>query len=64
MAPEVVRQVRHVLADSEYRQQMVEHNYAAARQFYSYERVEHELRAILDKPRPCAAPRPDGAGSP
>jgi hypothetical protein len=30
---------------------MVEHNYETARKFFSYDRVEQELQAILNKPR-------------
>ncbi|NIL98176.1 MAG: glycosyltransferase [Planctomycetales bacterium] len=52
LTDEVVSQVRKVLTDHEYRQAMVEQNYRAARKYYSFERVEQELRSILDKPRP------------
>ncbi|MEL7500208.1 MAG: glycosyltransferase family 4 protein [Planctomycetota bacterium] len=48
----VVDEVRKVLNDKDYRQQMVETNYRAARQYYSFERVESELQSILQKPRP------------
>jgi len=38
-----------VLAD-EYRKKMVEHNYQAARHFFSYQQVQDELLAVLAKP--------------
>ncbi len=53
LTDDVVEQVRHVLRDESHRQAMVDQNYHAARRYYSYERVEQELRSILDKPRPC-----------
>lgn len=52
LTDEVVAEVRHVLNDADHRQAMVEQNYHAARSYFSYERVEHELCAILDRPRP------------
>lgn len=48
---DVVAQTRRVLDDADYRQTMVDHNYHAAAEFFSYARVESELRAILCKPR-------------
>jgi glycosyltransferase involved in cell wall biosynthesis len=54
LTDEVVSQVRRVLADREFREEMVEQNYRAARKYYSYERVEQELRSILERPRPCS----------
>jgi spore maturation protein CgeB len=53
LTDEVVGQVRRVLTDGEYREQMVEQNYRAARKYYSYERVERELLSILARPRSC-----------
>ena len=47
----VVEQVREVLDSPDRRQAMVDHNYAVAHQFYSYDRVEGELAALLNKPR-------------
>ena len=47
---ETVEQVKRVLFDEEYRNNMVEHNYEVARRFFSYQRVEDELHAILAKP--------------
>jgi glycosyltransferase involved in cell wall biosynthesis len=50
LTDEAVEQVKRVLFDDEYRNKMVEHNYQAARRFFSYRRVEDELQAILAKP--------------
>lgn len=47
----VVEHVRRVLQDSAYRQKMVEHNYEIALHYFSYARLEAELRAMLGKPR-------------
>ena len=47
---EVVESVRRVLHDEQFRRQMVDHNYQIAKQFFSYDRVETELRAILSEP--------------
>lgn len=52
LTDDVVDQVRLVLTDTEYRDAMVEQNYAAARKYFSFERVERELRSILEAPRP------------
>ena len=52
LTDEAVAGVRRVLTDPEFCEAMVEQNYRAARQYYSYERVEQELRAILERPRP------------
>ena len=51
LTDEVVEQVRGAISDAERRKQMVDHNFAIARQFFSYDRVEGELQAILHKPR-------------
>jgi glycosyltransferase involved in cell wall biosynthesis len=51
LTDEVVDQVREVLRDARRRRNMVEQNYRIGRQFFSYDRVEHELCAILNKPR-------------
>lgn len=47
----VLEQVRRVLHDAEYRQEIAEHNYEVGRRFFSFERVEEELRSLLTKPR-------------
>jgi glycosyltransferase involved in cell wall biosynthesis len=52
LTDDVVWQVRRSITDGQYREAMVDHNYRAARRFFAYERVEQELRAILDRSRP------------
>ncbi len=47
---ETVDEINRVLADSQYRQQMVEHNYEVASRFFSYEVVEDELRLMMRRP--------------
>jgi len=47
---ETVAEIRRVLTDSQYRQQMVEHNYEVASRFFSYEVVEDELRLMMRRP--------------
>ena len=47
---EAVEAARRVLHDPAARQTMVEHNYAVARRFFSYDVVEHEFRSILHRP--------------
>lgn len=51
LTDETVEQARRVLNDSSHRHAMVEHNYAVARQFFSYDVVDHELRSIFRKPQ-------------
>jgi len=51
LTDDVVSKVREVTNDPTRRQRMVEHNYSVARQFFSYDRVEGELLAILNKPK-------------
>ncbi len=51
LTEEVVEEVRHVLRDAEYREEMVERNYQVAQQFFSYRRVAEELGTILAKPK-------------
>lgn len=51
---DVVEQVRRVLTDADYREDLVEHNYQVARRYFSYDRVEQQLRIMLAKPRPFA----------
>ncbi|MHC4405384.1 MAG: hypothetical protein ACYTG0_37535 [Planctomycetota bacterium] len=53
---DVVAQVRRVLDDKDYARELTEHNYGVACRFFSYNRVQNELQAILDKPAsapPC-----------
>jgi glycosyltransferase involved in cell wall biosynthesis len=51
LTDEVVDHVRRVLRDSDYRRKMVDHNYEVALYYFSYARLEAELRAMLAKPR-------------
>jgi glycosyltransferase involved in cell wall biosynthesis len=51
LTDEVVEQVRRVLTDDAYRREIEEHNYRIAHEYFSYSRVEYELRALLHKPR-------------
>ena len=46
----VVVQVRRILDEAPLREAMVEHNYEVGRRFFSFERAEAALRAILAKP--------------
>jgi glycosyltransferase involved in cell wall biosynthesis len=43
----VLKQVRRILSDREYRQEMVDHNYSLARKFYSYSALRRNLRTII-----------------
>jgi len=52
LTQDVVDEVLYVLQDRAYREQMVEHNYQVARRLFSYERVERELRSMLEHPFP------------
>ncbi len=47
---ETVDEIHRVLTDSEYRREMVEHNYEVASRFFSYEVVEEELRLMMRRP--------------
>ncbi|MEQ9379504.1 MAG: glycosyltransferase family 4 protein [Pirellulales bacterium] len=53
---EVVDEMRQVLANETLRQEMVEHNYRVAKQYFSYKRVATELAAILNRPLPRGLP--------
>lgn len=44
---QVVEEVRRILEDPEYRQQMVEHNFQVARRFFSYEVLRRNLRTLI-----------------
>jgi len=48
---DTVAEIERVLTDAVYRTQMVEHNYATARQFFSYEVVEDELQLMIRRPQ-------------
>lgn len=45
-----VEEVRRVLSDPDAAREMVEHNYELGRRYFSYERVEAELRGLLTQP--------------
>lgn len=55
LTDDLVDQVRHLVKERNSWQENVEHNYEVGRRFFSYHRVEDELRAILAKPHlsPC-----------
>lgn len=46
-----IGEVERVLDDSEYVKDMVDHNYAVANEFFSYEVLEQELRSIFLRPQ-------------
>ncbi|HNS79935.1 MAG TPA: glycosyltransferase family 4 protein [Kiritimatiellia bacterium] len=43
----VVRELRKILEDAEYRRQMVDHNYQVATRFYSYSVLRRSLRTLI-----------------
>jgi glycosyltransferase involved in cell wall biosynthesis len=43
----VVEEVRRVLEDRAYREEMVEHNYAMAKRFYSYSVLRRKMRTLI-----------------
>ncbi len=47
---ETVDEIHRVLADAQYRREMVDHNYEIAREFFSYEVLEAELRVMVERP--------------
>jgi hypothetical protein len=51
LTDDTVGQVKRALLDDEHRNRMVDKNYEAATRFFSYQRVEDELQAILAKPK-------------
>jgi hypothetical protein len=50
LTDDVADQVRLVLRAADRRERMVTQNYEAARRFFSHQRAETELRALLAKP--------------
>ncbi len=50
LTDDAVTEVRRVLTDAAYRQEMVEHNYDVGRQFFSFDLVEQELQSIFRRP--------------
>ncbi|MHC4400994.1 MAG: glycosyltransferase [Planctomycetota bacterium] len=47
---DTVDEVHKVLGDAAYRQEMVDHNYEIANQFFSYEVLEEELKLMIERP--------------
>jgi glycosyltransferase involved in cell wall biosynthesis len=47
VTPTIARQVRQILTDSDLREEVVNHNYEVARQFYSYSTIRSNLRAFI-----------------
>ncbi|MEK9773253.1 MAG: glycosyltransferase family 4 protein [Opitutae bacterium] len=47
VTPTIARQVRQILTDSDLREEIVNHNYEVARQFYSYSTIRSNLRAFI-----------------
>ncbi len=60
LTDDLVDQVRYLVAHRDSWDETADHNYEIARRFFSYDRVERELRAILAKPSfsPSAAHTP------
>ncbi|MGI9455803.1 MAG: glycosyltransferase [Aeoliella sp.] len=50
LTSDAVDHIRRVLTDSQYRQEMVDHNYEVAREYFSYEVLESELRLMVGRP--------------
>jgi len=48
---ETVAQIHRLLDDEDYRRQMVDRNYEVARQHFSYEVLEDELRLLIQRPQ-------------
>ena len=47
MTKEVVSQVRKVITDPVYREEMVDHNYELGKAFFSYSVLRRKLRALI-----------------
>ncbi len=47
VTPTIARQVRQILTDPDLRNEIVNHNYEVARQFYSYSTIRSNLRAFI-----------------
>lgn len=65
LTDETIARVKQILTDRDRCRNMVDHNYEVARQFFSYRKVENELRALLGRPRmtpPGPAPSEKPAG--
>ena len=54
LCDDCVDEVRRILTDEDYRDEMVEHNYRLGREHFSYERLEAELESLLARVHlPC-----------
>ena len=51
LTKEAVQETRQVLTDSAYCPEIVDHNFQIAERFFSYSRLEVELRAMMAKPQ-------------
>jgi len=49
---EVVEEVREILADENRRQAIAAHNYELGRKHFSFEAIEQELKALVERPHP------------
>jgi glycosyltransferase involved in cell wall biosynthesis len=47
VTPSIAKRVEQILHDPELREEIVNHNYEVARQFYSYSTVRGNLRAFI-----------------
>ena len=47
VTPSISKRVEQILHDAELREEIVNHNYEVARQFYSYSVVRGNLRAFI-----------------
>ena len=47
LTKEVIDQVRRVIADDDYREAMVDHNFELGKSFYSYGVLRRKLRALV-----------------
>lgn len=47
LTKQVIREVRRLIDDTDYRAQTVEHNYAVARRFFSYPLLRRRLRTLI-----------------
>ena len=45
--PETAEQVKRVIHDAEFRQQMVDHNFELGRVFFSYSLLRHKLQSLI-----------------
>ena len=50
LTAETVEEIVRVLDDPQLKQEIVDHNYEVAREFFSYEVLEDELRMMIQRP--------------